>query len=264
MHLLCLFFASIVVMVFSNSVAAQNITPQPTPLSVNDTRVSAPTPTPVVRLRVPVTRIRGARLEAIAGDRVVFSEHSSIDSANVPIYYWEPGIEELLETEEEGISGSVVADETGTFIVFLFNEFRGRDINGDGLSQFVLRLYHFETRQIANFPLPAQSVPDSSSDDWKNYEYRIKDSKLVYSVAEGSTNSREEEFADWYIVEIPELFNRMIGTPTPTPTPTMDAAIPTPVPTFQPTPPSFQSADFNQDGSVNAIDLWIFHRFWGR
>lgn len=254
---------------------AQNVTPRVTPFSTSNTESPGPTPTPIWRLDTVVKRVSGARLELIAGDRVIFSELSADSNANVPVYYWEPGADALLETGELAVPGSVIADEAGQFMVFLFNEtdpLTGRDINGDGArASFVLRLYHFETRQKINIGIPAQTYDNDFVSNrgrfHERFEYQLTGDNLVFPVSDTPSNSQIDLDARWYIFSIQDLMTHIVGTPTPAPTPTptptpTPASPPTPAPT--PTPNESLRADINLDGRIDALDLLILQRYWLR
>lgn len=253
---------------------SQNVTPRPTPFNTVEAVSPGPTPSRIWQANLPVKQIRDARFETIAGKRVVFSKHTPdaffnrTNPPNAQLFYWEPGATRLLETGEEGVPGTIVADEEqGRFIIFIHNEQRGRDIDGDGIYQYILRLYHFETRQVLNLGAPARTsleLDAFSSFDVQHFEYELKNDLFVYSVSNQALNLAPQPNAQWRIVDIAEVLQLIddSATPTPTPTPTPTQPAPEPTPTLTPTQTFSQRADINRDGIVDAMDLLLLYRHW--
>lgn len=256
----------------ANSGYSQNITPRPTSLGLSNAVKAKTTPTPISHLNVSIQRIPDVRLEAASNNRMVFSKvDDTVD--NKPLYVWEPGKSQLIDTGEEGLSQSVVMPDDGRYMIFLYDETDGRNINGDGTLSVVLRMYHFASGQRVNLDLPARSATPGPNETRATFEYRLQNNFLAYSKSDSLDNSQRNTNAPWQIMNIldilytiegtptptPSLPPVVVGTPTPTPTPTR-APTPTKIPTI---PPELRSkADINADGNVDTLDLLLFQYFW--
>lgn len=238
----------------------QNMTPRPTVLSVEQAATPLRKPTPIRRAELPLHRIENARLEAVNGGRAVFSEIES-NAENRRLYYWEPETKRLLDTEELGIPGSVKVSEDGRYMLFLHNEAgfeNGIDHDDDGVRQIILRMYHFDTRQVFNFSPPARSATPLPGQSRSQFQIYLDDHTLSYSVSTREQNSNREDDAPWHVVNMLDLVYLIEGTPTPTLAPTE-----TPVPlTPTPRPLPVSSPDMNRDGYVDSLDLMVFQLFW--
>ena len=264
---------------------ANNLTVKPTSLSVLYADTLRRTPTPIRRLTIGPVKVNGARLEAMADNVYVFSENTT-GTDNKSLYYWREGLEELLDTLEDAIPGSVIVSEDGKYMLFLHNENlpSGRDLDGDGSRQStILRMYHFETGQKLNIGLPARSVKSQIDTSKSEYEYALKGNTLIFSVAQEFPNTVYEREAPWYIVNMLDLIYAIEGTPTPTLTPTpthtfTPVGTPTPTPSDTPSPTATSSptvthtptippellsrSDINADGVVDVLDLLLFQLYW--
>lgn len=272
-------FILFLILCANESILAQNITPLPTIIS-SDNAIPVQTPTPIYRLKVEMQRIVGARAEVNSGNRIVFSD-LSIPNANRKLYYWEPGMKQLIYTGEDGVPGSIRISEDGKFMIFLHDEVGSyRDVDGDGYTiNNVLRMHHFDSGQNVNLGIPARSATPKPGDTRSSFEYILTDHTLTFSVSSQTSNSEAEKDAPWHIIDMLDLVYQIEGTPTPTRTPTPVIAVypthtPTPIATLTPTPtptltpkptldPSLRSnSDINADGKVDMLDLLIFQRFW--
>ncbi|MBZ0254865.1 hypothetical protein K8I31_02300 [bacterium] len=242
------------------SVWGQNITPKPTAYSVSNAVTPKPRPTALRNVNLTMQRIIDARVEAIGGNRIVFSDDTTTLN-NRRFYYWEPGSKQLLDTQEDGLPGSVQISKDGRYMIFLHDETAaagGRDIDGDGVRQTILRMYHFGTRQVVNIDAPARSATPLPGETRSDFQINLLDNTLAYSASTGTTNTSRESDAPWHIVDMLNLVYLIEGTPTPTPTPTPPTTSLTPTPT-----PSLSArTDVNQDGKVDALDLLWMQLYW--
>ncbi|MBI1390395.1 MAG: hypothetical protein GC154_18310 [bacterium] len=258
------FIFSAALFIGTDAVFAQNMTPKIESFGVTVVATPKRKPTPIRNLSIPVKKMVDARLEAIAGNRVVFSDNTGY-TGNRRLYYWEPGATRLYDTEEDGIPGSVIAPDDGKYIIFLHNELTsegGRDIDGDGVRQIILRLYHFDTRQVINLGAPARSATPLPGESQSTFQYSLKNGVLSFSVSTKNINNSREEDAPWYVIDMKNVTQAIEGTPTPTPVPN---ATPTPTPKPNaptPTPPPTGQSDINGDGRVDVLDLLFLHRDW--
>jgi len=270
-------------LVISANAWAQNMTIRPTVLSTDQAQVQKLQPTPLMFLQLEGKQINGARLEAVADDKYVFSE-SSILLGNKQLYYLVKGNNQLIDTREFALPGSVRISPDGRYMIYLFDEARaGQDINFDNGYQVVLRFYHFATAQKINLAVPALSSLQYWDLEAWNYEYELRDSMLFFSASQNTQNYSKEKTAPWVVLDLRKILYLIEGTPTPTrtftpvgtptntPPPTLTLTpTHTPSPTLRPTPtpkptipPELRNrADLNGDGEVNALDLLWFERFW--
>lgn len=255
----------------------QNVTPRPTALSVSNAPTPTRFPTPMRNIDIPVIRVLGARLEAQTATMAVFSRNTG-SSGNTRLFFWPKGSDKVIDSMEDGLPGSVVLADDGSYMLFLHDEFdSGRDINGDLRTQTVLRMYHFGTGQKVNIGIPARSATPRADETRSQFEYSLEEHSLIYSSSSGPSNSQREPDAPWHIVNMLDVVYKIIGTPTPAHTPTpsptytpegtatptpspSNTPLPTPIPTV---PPGLRGpADINGDGFVNQLDLMLLRHFW--
>ncbi|MGC9327658.1 MAG: hypothetical protein ACP5I1_08485 [Candidatus Hinthialibacter sp.] len=255
------------------SAEAQNLTPRPTSFSIDAAYELRRTPTPLKRFELKMQRIMNVRLEAESDACMVFSILEGFDK-NKRLYMWAPGAEDLFDTGEDGVSGSVIMPDDGRYMIFLHDETDSlRDINGDNANSVVMRMFHFGTGQRLNLDIPARSATPSPGETRSQFEYKLKNHYLAYTRSDSLENSQRDLDAPWHIIDLRDVIYAIegtptpsptftpIGTPTPTPTPS-PIPTPTPIPTV---PPELRSnADINADGSVDTLDLLLFRYFWRR
>ncbi len=251
-----------------DSGVAQNITPKPTTWNLNDAVSIKITPTPIRKLNVEIQRFPDIRLEASSDSRMVFSDNET-SAKNRRFYVWTAGDTKLTDTGEDGLSNSVKISDDGRYMVFLHDEISSlRDINGDGTKNVVMRMYHFTSGQKINLDLPARSGTPLPNESRSQFEYRLKDHYLAYSVSDSLDNSQADYDAPWQVMNMLNIVYQIEGTPTPTPTftPIPVVGTPTPIPTSTPVPtvpPELRSnADINADGVIDTLDLLLFEHFW--
>lgn len=248
----------LMVIAVSVPVLGQNVTPKPTPYSVNNAVTPKPKPTPLRNVNLKIQRVINARVEAVGGSRVVFSDDTS-NNENRALFYWEPGATRLLSTQEDALPGTIQLADDGRYMVFLHNESSsagGRDIDGDGVRQTILRMYHFDTRQVFNLGAPARSATPLPGETRSQFQIELVENTLSYSSSTATTNSSRESDAPWHVVNMLDLVYLIEGTPTPTPTPGNSMTTPTP------TPPLSARTDINGDGRVDAQDLLWMQLYW--
>lgn len=249
---------SVLSILFALPTGAQNVTPKPTTFGVSNAATPKPKPTPLRNTNLKLQRIVNARVEGIGGQRIVFSDDTT-STTNRRIYYWQPGAVRLLDTQEDAVPGSIQVSEDGRYMVFLHEESTssgGRDIDGDGVRQTILRMYHFDTRQVFNIGAPARSATPLPDETRSQFQIELFENTLAYSSSTETTNSGRETDAPWHIVNMLDLVYLIEGTPTPTPTPPPVTTTPTP------TPPLSARTDINGDGHVDALDLLWIQLYW--
>ncbi len=259
---------------------AQNVTPRPTILSPANAQRPQTIPTPIRNLRLDLLRFVDMRVESVTPDGVVLSDNlSQVD--NRRFYFWDNKKKVLTDTNEDGLSGSVITPEEGGYMLYLHDEFLSRrDVNGDGQAiSVVLRMYHFQTGQRFNIGIPARSATPRPDETRHQFEYHLYNHVLSFSASNSpsNNNTQAERNAPWHIVNMLDLVYAIEGTPTPTPSPTYTVTpgpSPTPTPTLTPSltptstpiptvPPELRNlADMNSDGKVDALDLMLFRYFW--
>jgi len=275
----------LVFITYCETADAQNITPLPTVFSTDNVTIRSKTPTPIRRMKVEIQRIVGARLEASAGGRSVFSDLAivSTDSANRAFYYMKPDFTQLMYTGQDGVPGSVILADDGRYMIYLHDESAsGRDVDGDGYKMNnVMRMYHFTTGQNINLGIPARSATPMPWENRSSFEYQLNEHVLAFSVSANADNSGADKNAPWHLIDMLNIVYSIEGTPTPTQTatpvvPVNPTSTPTPSPTFTPSPthtptltptipPELRSrSDINADGEVNVLDLLIFQMYWDR
>ncbi|MBN2326874.1 MAG: hypothetical protein JXR73_06950 [Candidatus Omnitrophica bacterium] len=253
------------------SADAQNLTPRPTSINLDESYKLRKTPTPLKRFELEMQRIVNVRLEAESDECMVFSDAEGYEK-NKRLYMWAPGVEELFDTGEDGVSGSVIMPQDGRYMIFLHDETDSlRDINGDNAESVVMRMFHFATGQRLNLDIPARSATPVPGETRSGFEVILRNHFLVYTASDSLQNSQRDADAPWHIIDMRDIVYVIEGTPTPSPTFT-PAGTPTPTPTPSPiptptpiptVPPELRSnADINADGSVDSLDLLLFQYFW--
>ncbi|MDX9755336.1 MAG: hypothetical protein RBU29_15325, partial [bacterium] len=155
------------------------------------------------------------------------------------------------------------------YMLFLLDEYdANRDIKGDRIYQTVLRMFHFDTRQVVNVGTPARSATPRPDETRYEFEVILDDHLLLFSNDEDGRNTDTNLDAPWYAINMLDIIYKIEGTPTPTPspspipTPTLPEFTPTPTPINPVDPATRARSDINQDGRIDAQDLLIFQLDW--
>jgi len=264
------FYVLFITGICTSQLYANQLTPRPTPFPKNSADRSDPIERELSSFRLPVLAFEGVRLEALSNNRFVFSDTEGFDK-NRRLYYWQSGLNDLVDTELDGLPRSVIMPEDGRYMRYLYSELDANsDINNDGVTdQTLLRFYHFATARHITIGVPARSgeeevkeIPEESQSK-REFEYFLRGDDLLYSVSSQLNNgndSSQQLRADWRLVDMNQVVYQITGTPTPTPTPTLSTPTATGFPTV---PPELRtSADLNNDDIVDTLDLLLFQLFW--